>query len=119
MLQASAQGAAASCSGGDDSTLCGTDWSTGDYDDESGLGQDLSALEVLLANIPAQRVGTQGEAAPEAGSSSSGSSNSSSESSSESSDDGTDPAGTGGAAAQNASIFAMLAALGFAVAYCL
>jgi len=53
-LRASAIGAAAACSGGDNGTLCGSDWSYGDWDGSSGLGQSLSALEVILANLPAK-----------------------------------------------------------------
>ena len=53
-LRASALGAAAACSGGDNGTLCGSDWSYGHSDGSFGLGQSLSALEVILANLPAK-----------------------------------------------------------------
>ncbi|EME46272.1 glycoside hydrolase family 76 protein [Dothistroma septosporum NZE10] len=58
ILQTSAIGAAAQCSGGDNGTACGSDWTRGDYDGETGLGQDLSALEVILANIDVKQLRT-------------------------------------------------------------
>jgi mannan endo-1,6-alpha-mannosidase len=45
-LKASAVGAAKSCSGGTDGTTCGSKWYTGAWDGTSGVGQQLSALEV-------------------------------------------------------------------------
>lgn len=48
-LKASAVGAAKSCSGGDDKTTCGSKWYTGNWDGTSGVGQQLSALEVTQA----------------------------------------------------------------------
>jgi mannan endo-1,6-alpha-mannosidase len=45
-LTASAVGAAKSCSGGDDKATCGSKWYTGSWDGTSGVGQQLSALEV-------------------------------------------------------------------------
>ena len=59
LLQASAKGAAASCSGGTDGVTCGQRWYTGGWDSSYGAGQQLSALEViqgLLAN-PLQPAG--------------------------------------------------------------
>jgi len=57
LLRASANGAAKACSGGSTGTQCGQKWYTGSYDGSSGVGQDLSALEVLQAllvdNAPA------------------------------------------------------------------
>ncbi|GAB7358870.1 hypothetical protein MBLNU230_g4093t1 [Neophaeotheca triangularis] len=50
VLRASARAAAASCTGGDQGTLCGSDWTDQEYDGSEGLGQQLSALEVILAN---------------------------------------------------------------------
>ena len=47
LLRASAQGAAASCSGGTDNQTCGTKWYVGGWDGSSGVGQQLSALEVV------------------------------------------------------------------------
>lgn len=48
-LKASAVGAAKSCSGGADGTTCGSKWYTGSWDGASGVGQQLSALEVTQA----------------------------------------------------------------------
>jgi mannan endo-1,6-alpha-mannosidase len=51
ILQQSAKGAAAQCSGGDKGTTCGSDWASAKWDGTQGLGQDLSALNVILANL--------------------------------------------------------------------
>jgi mannan endo-1,6-alpha-mannosidase len=48
-LKASAIGAAKSCSGGADGVTCGSKWYTGSWDGTSGVGQQLSALEVTQA----------------------------------------------------------------------
>ncbi|KAF1833751.1 hypothetical protein BDW02DRAFT_526971 [Decorospora gaudefroyi] len=48
-LKASAVGAAKSCSGGADGTTCGSKWYTGGWDGTSGVGQQMSALEVTQA----------------------------------------------------------------------
>ncbi|RAR05637.1 glycoside hydrolase family 76 protein [Stemphylium lycopersici] len=48
-LTASAVGAAKSCSGGEDGKTCGSKWYTGGWDGTSGVGQQLSALEVTQA----------------------------------------------------------------------
>lgn len=48
-LKASAVGAAKSCSGGADGATCGSKWYTGGWDGTSGVGQQLSALEVTQA----------------------------------------------------------------------
>ncbi|KAF3006480.1 hypothetical protein E8E13_004013 [Curvularia kusanoi] len=48
-LKASAVGAAKSCSGGDDKATCGSKWYTGSWDGTSGVGQQLSALEITQA----------------------------------------------------------------------
>ncbi|KAJ4371507.1 hypothetical protein N0V83_004725 [Neocucurbitaria cava] len=48
-LKASAVGAAKSCSGGADGVTCGSKWWTGKWDGTSGVGQQLSALEVTQA----------------------------------------------------------------------
>ncbi|RLV93659.1 Mannan endo-16-alpha-mannosidase DFG5 [Spathaspora sp. JA1] len=50
-LEASAQGAAASCSGGSDGVTCGEDWSLGHWDGVYGLGEQTSALEVIMSLI--------------------------------------------------------------------
>ena len=50
LLQASALGAASACTGGaDGGQPCGTRWYTGGYDGHTGLGQMLSAMEVMYA----------------------------------------------------------------------
>lgn len=48
-IKASAQGAAESCSGGSDGVTCGINWSYGGWDGYYGLGEQMSALEVMLA----------------------------------------------------------------------
>ena len=50
-LKSSAQGAAKQCSGGNNGTACGTQWTKNEYDGKTGLGQELSALNVFLANL--------------------------------------------------------------------
>lgn len=50
-LQSSAVGAAKQCSGGQNGTTCGTQWINSTYDGTTGLGQEFSALSVLLANL--------------------------------------------------------------------
>jgi len=53
LLTASALGSAASCAENSGGVICGTQWYTGSYDGQTGLGQQLSALEcvqALLAN---------------------------------------------------------------------
>lgn len=47
LITASAQAAAKSCTGGNDNNTCGTKWYTGSWDGSQGLGQQLSALEVI------------------------------------------------------------------------
>ncbi|KAL5115883.1 hypothetical protein ACEQ8H_006199 [Pleosporales sp. CAS-2024a] len=69
-LTASAIGAAKSCSGGADGKTCGSKWYTGGWDGTSGVGQQLSALEVTQAllmlqngTVPAKKDAAQSEAA--------------------------------------------------------
>ena len=50
-LQSSAEGAAKQCSGGANGTACGTLWTETKYDGKTGLGQELSAMNVFLANL--------------------------------------------------------------------
>ena len=73
-LQASAKGAAASCSGGDNNTSCGFDWTVAKYDGKPGIGQELSALDVILANLavdaPSPSTLTAGSSNPKSGDSS-------------------------------------------------
>lgn len=47
LLTRSAQGAAQSCSGGSSGTTCGAKWYVGGWDGGAGVGQQLSALEVM------------------------------------------------------------------------
>ena len=50
-LRSSAEGAAKQCSGGHNGTTCGTQWTKSKYDGRTGLGQELNALSVFLANL--------------------------------------------------------------------
>jgi mannan endo-1,6-alpha-mannosidase len=51
-LQTSAQAAAKSCTGpGNGGNTCGVSWLTGTYDGDYGPGQQMSALEVIQANL--------------------------------------------------------------------
>ena len=50
-LQSSAEGAANQCSGGVNGTACGTLWTKSKYDGKTGLGQELSAMNIFLANL--------------------------------------------------------------------
>ncbi|KAL9624252.1 MAG: hypothetical protein Q9160_001499 [Pyrenula sp. 1 TL-2023] len=47
LLRTSAKGAAASCSGGADGTQCGSRWYINGFDGSTGLGQQMSAMEVM------------------------------------------------------------------------
>lgn len=49
LLKASAAGAAAACTGGIDGQSCGFRWYTGGYDDNTGVGQQLSAMEIMYS----------------------------------------------------------------------
>ena len=51
LLASSAQAAALSCTGGDGTIVCGTKWTTGTYDGVTGVGQQMSALEVIQSNL--------------------------------------------------------------------
>lgn len=51
LLASSAQAAAQSCSGGADGTVCGTRWTQPGYDGTFGVGQQMSALEVIQSNL--------------------------------------------------------------------
>lgn len=50
-LDKSAEAAAQSCSGGDDHVTCGEDWTKTGWDEVYGLGEQMCALEVMLATI--------------------------------------------------------------------
>ena len=49
-LGSSAKAAAQQCTGGDDKTECGSKWTTS-FDGSTGVGQELSAMNVVLANL--------------------------------------------------------------------
>ena len=49
LLKASALGAASSCSGESTNSTCGTKWYVGTWDGSKGVGQQMSALEVVLS----------------------------------------------------------------------
>ncbi len=52
ILQTSAVAAAAQCAGPPDGTTCGLHWDRGDqYDGNTGVGEQLAALEVIQANL--------------------------------------------------------------------
>jgi mannan endo-1,6-alpha-mannosidase len=71
-LKASAVGAAKSCSGGTDGTTCGSKWYTGAWDGTSGVGQQLSALEVtqsllmIMKNIMPAKMDSESKPEPTA-----------------------------------------------------
>ncbi|OJD09880.1 hypothetical protein AJ78_08883 [Emergomyces pasteurianus Ep9510] len=50
-LRASAVGAAKACGGGPDGNLCSLKWTTGRFEGESGVGQQMAALEVVQSNL--------------------------------------------------------------------
>ncbi|CAI4211174.1 unnamed protein product [Parascedosporium putredinis] len=51
-LRASSVAAASQCTGGDNGRMCGLKWSSGStWDGTTGLGQQMAALEVTLANL--------------------------------------------------------------------
>ncbi|KAH8647027.1 glycosyl hydrolase family 76-domain-containing protein [Tricladium varicosporioides] len=56
LLRSSARGAAAQCVGGPQSNLCGFLWNT-TYDGTAGPGQQMSALQVIQANLVVTVVG--------------------------------------------------------------
>lgn len=51
LLESSAKAALASCVGGDNERMCGHNWTTGKWDGLTGVGQQMAAMEVLLANM--------------------------------------------------------------------
>lgn len=54
LLTSSAAAAARSCSGGTDGVTCGTKWYTNGWDNTSGVGQQLSALETIQSLLVAK-----------------------------------------------------------------
>ena len=55
LIEASAKGAAASCSGGSDGVTCGIDWTINEWDGWYGLGEQISAMEVIQNLLVGQR----------------------------------------------------------------
>lgn len=52
LLNASAIAAAKQCTGGDNGQMCGLKWTTnGEWDGSTGVGQQMAAMEVTLANM--------------------------------------------------------------------
>ncbi|KAL2393304.1 Mannan endo-1,6-alpha-mannosidase DCW1 [Exophiala dermatitidis] len=51
ILEASAKAAAAVCTGGSNGTSCGLKWTTGSFDGSTGVGEQMSALEVIQSNL--------------------------------------------------------------------
>jgi mannan endo-1,6-alpha-mannosidase len=49
LLRTSAQGAASSCTGPPDGNTCGVRWYTQGFDNRTGVGQQLSAMEVMYS----------------------------------------------------------------------
>lgn len=50
-LHDSAQGAAGQCSGGANGATCGRTWNSTTWDGKSGVGEQMSALSVIQANL--------------------------------------------------------------------
>lgn len=50
-LQASAEAAAKSCSGGVQGTTCGLKWNLGYWDGTTDFGQQMAALDVIQSNL--------------------------------------------------------------------
>ena len=51
LLKTSAQGAAGQCSGGDNGQTCGRTWYKSTWDKKSGVGEQMSALSIIQANL--------------------------------------------------------------------
>jgi mannan endo-1,6-alpha-mannosidase len=51
LLEASALAAVETCTGGDNGRMCGLKWSERKWDGTVGVGQQMAAMEVVLANI--------------------------------------------------------------------
>lgn len=54
IINKSAEGAAKSCSGGSDGHTCGINWSYGGWDEWYGLGEQISALEIIQNTLVLQ-----------------------------------------------------------------
>ncbi|GAB1737455.1 hypothetical protein NU219Hw_g1595t1 [Hortaea werneckii] len=126
-LESTANAAAASCEMQDAGLMCGTSWRQNGYDGQSGLGQDLSALEAVLAvlpqyeyqtTLPANSYGLPGGYQSPTSSDTPGNSSSSNGSSPSSSASPSSPASYDNAAgASSASLLALVAAAGVMVAF--
>lgn len=58
LLRTSAQAAAAQCTGGANGRMCGVKWTDGGvWDGTYGVGQQMSALEVIQSNLITQSAG--------------------------------------------------------------
>jgi len=57
LLRTSALAAAQSCSGGSDGVTCGTKWWVPGWDGQYGVGEQMSALEVIQSNLVARAKG--------------------------------------------------------------
>ena len=68
LLRTSAEGAATQCSGGNNGKTCGSIWTSSSWDGTQGLGQDLSALEIILTQLPAKAIRTVNGTSMETGS---------------------------------------------------
>lgn len=125
ILTASAKAAGAQCTGGSNGTSCGSDWTASHYDGSTGLSEDLSALNIMLANLPQKFSGSSSNSS----SSSNGTASSGSDSTSTSSGDASGTSGEANSSStpdqqgenvgdqRAASMFGLLGALGFAVAF--
>ncbi|KAL2136396.1 hypothetical protein VTI74DRAFT_3830 [Chaetomium olivicolor] len=51
LLESSAAAAISTCTGGDNGRMCGLKWSTQKWDGTTGVGQQMAAMEVVLANM--------------------------------------------------------------------
>lgn len=52
LMESSAKAAASQCKGGDNGRMCGLKWTDeGKYDGSTGVGQQMAAMEVVLANL--------------------------------------------------------------------
>jgi mannan endo-1,6-alpha-mannosidase len=119
MLQTSAKGAAAQCSGGASGTVCGNDWGNSTWDGSSGLGQDLSALNIFLANLPQGALANSSANATAIAAGNSSTTGTSSPGAASNTSSRQPASYTNGASGMAASSFALMAAIGFAVAFCL
>lgn len=121
IVQTSAKGAAAQCAGGENGTICGSTWGNSTWDGTEGLGQDLSALNIFLANLPQGRLASgsaNGTAGPVANGTTANSTGTTSGAASTTSS-GLPTSTSSGASGSPAFSFALLAGLGFVVALCL